>query len=677
MFLLGVLSLFQLILIPGIILVNLFKIKTTGIIQSFLYWMGLSLYSNYLVVCILTWLKLYISPVIFSIFSLEIVYLAYLFIRNINFILSGKTVKDYYLIFKNYLSQLSLLHKIVFVFACIVILFFISLIPFNIGTSYYFIDALNHWTRWPVRWASNSFPPDAGHYPQLFPANLSLIYVFTGELGNQFFPKAIMPLFFIGNLLIFFDLAFVHKSLVNLTGLVIYGFILIIFYSVLFILEVNADIPVSFFGFLTFYTIKRNEHEGFNIKTMLLVIVFASSAALTKLAGTYILALAVLWVIYVFYKNSKSISSRLIIKTGSYLLLILFGSIFWYLVRPVSMIKGLDQSIYLLPGYTTRFLNAAKMLIFTLGLPFLLFLSITLVASFFNKETKYIVTLIIFPALIIWAFFFSADFRNLSFAVPFIAYASAYGVLVIYNKVVKNKNVVKTYFTPIPIFKNKITLSILVILFLSLTFIGAGTNTFFNFGMKLAYLFHEHMFGGYRLGYFTEIGYYKYVEYIISAFRLSCIVLLVLFILRNAKVKISYVLLSIILISLTAGFICLKKENISQMLIHDKEMVKIHNLYFKVYSFVNIPDQNNLIIANNMSFSQLIPPSTTQFLYLNNFYLGILNEPVRQYQRNYLLLEKDNLSKETLDYIAYNIAAKRIIVCFEDEEFVFLKIGCQ
>ena len=37
----------------------------------------------------------------------------------------------------------------------------------------------------------------------------------------------------------------------------------------------------------------------------LLVTVFASSAALTKLAGAYILALAVLWIIYVFYKNRK------------------------------------------------------------------------------------------------------------------------------------------------------------------------------------------------------------------------------------------------------------------------------------------------------------------------------------------------------------------------------------
>ena len=675
MFLFGVFSLFQLILIPGIILLNLFKIKTSSTIQSFLYWMGLSLYSNYLVVCILTWLKLYISTVIFTFFSLEMVYLVYLFIRNIKIICSGNTVKDYYLRLKDYFFQLSLLHKIVFVFSCIVILFFISLIPFNIGTSYYFIDALNHWTRWPVHWALNNFPADTGHYPQLFPVNLSLIYVFTGELGGQFFPKAIMPLFFIANLLIFFDLALFRKSLANLTGLIIYGFILIIFYSVLFILEVNADIPVSFFGFLTFYTIIRNEQERFNVKTILLVTVFASSAALTKLAGAYILVLAVLWIIYVFYKNRKSISLPSLIKTGSYLILILFGSIFWYLVRPVDMVNGLDQSIYLLPDYTTRFISAVKMILFTLGLPFLLFLLITLVASFFDKEAKYILILIVFPALILWAFFFSSDFRNLSFAVPFIAYASAYGVSVINNKIVKNKNAKNISLPPISLFKNKISLSILVVLFLLLAFIAAGTNGFFNIGMKLAYMFHNHMFGSYRLSYFTEIGYYKYVEYIISAFRLLCIILLVLFAVRKVPVKISHTLIFTLVISLIVGFIYLKKENIRQILVHDREMVKIHNLYFKVYSFVNIPGQNSLILLNNIYFSQLIPPSSVQFKYWKDFYPGLLNKSIPQYDRNFLLLEKNKLTKESLIYIANNITDKSFNVCFEDEEFVFLRVG--
>ncbi|MDR3610460.1 MAG: hypothetical protein P4L27_07860, partial [Ignavibacteriaceae bacterium] len=554
MFLLGFFSLCQIIFIPGIILLKLFKIKTTGLIQLLLYSFGLSLYCNYLIVCILTWLKLYTAPVIYLLFSIEVIYIVYLLIGYFYINHSGKTVKDYYLLLKEYLTPFSLRYKIVFALSFVTILFFLSLIPFSTGTSYYFIDAVNHWTRWPVQWASNIFPPGTRHYPQLFPANLSLIYVFTGEPGFQFFPKAVMPFFFIGILLIYFDISVYRKSIIDLTSLIIYGFLLLIFYSVLFILELNADIPVSFFSFLTFYAIIRNDQEGFNVETILLIVVFASSAALTKLAGLYILTLAGLWIIYVYYKNRKSISISTITRTIVYILLLLFGSIFWYLVRPADMLQGLDQSIYLAPDYYTRFLSAVKMLFFTLGLPFFLFLLITIIASLFSKQSRYIVILIVIPVLILWAFFFSADFRNLSLAVPFIAYTSGYGVWVIYNKIFRFRKVTDVPISSEFFFKNKTLISWFVALSLLAAYSAFGTAIFFNFGIKFAYVFHNIFSGNYRLNYFSEIGYYRYFEYIVDALRLLCIVLFVLFIIKKARLKISHILLFLFTIIMIAGF---------------------------------------------------------------------------------------------------------------------------
>ena len=622
--------------------------------------------------CLLTWLKIYTPPVIYIIFSIEVVYLIYLFLQNITRYQSTRTVKYYYFLFRNYLSTQVFSYKIIFIISCIFILFFISLIPLSAGTSYYFIDAVNHWTRWPVQWATNNFPIGTAHYPQLFPANLSLIYVFTGEPSYQFFPKLIMPLFFIGNLLIYFDIAISHKSKAELTGLIIYGMILLIFYSVLFILEVNADIPVSFFSFLTFYTIIRNEDDSFNIKTIVLVTIFATSAALTKLAGLYILTLAELWIIYIFYKNRNLVPLRLLIQTGAYLILILFGGIFWYLVRPVEMLKGLDQSPYLVAGYYTRFINAVKLLMDTLGLPFLIFLTITITASLLVRETKRIVLLIIIPAVILWAFFFSADYRNLSFAIPFIAYASGYGLWETYNKIFKFKREGKALFPNISFEKHKFLFSFLIILLLILAYTIAGTDRIFNAGINTAYNFHIFFSGNYRLNYFTEIGYYRYVEYIVNAFRLLCVGLLILFIIKNLSVKIFHLFVFILVISTISGFSLLNKDKLWEMQIRDKEMVKIHNIYYKIYSFLNNSGQSSLIILNDIQLSRLIPPNKVEFQYLKEVYPGTINQQNRQYNKRFLLLEKGKLSAETLSYLSKNKAAKNFKICFEDEEFIFL-----
>lgn len=674
MFLSGFFSIFQITIIPGIILLKLFKIKTISTIQLLLYSFGLSLFSNYLIVCLLTWLKLYTSSIIYILFSIEAVYLFFLFFIDIKRYRTGKSIKDYFALLRDFLYPLRFSYKIIFSISCVLILFFISLIPINAGTSYYFIDALNHWTRWPVQWAANNFPVNTAHYPQLFPANLSLIYVFTGEPGFQFFPKLIMPLFFIGNLLIFFDIGILHKSLTELTGLIIYSLILLTFYSVLFILEVNADIPVSFFSFLTFYTIIRNEQEGFNLKTIILVTIFAAAAALTKLAGFYILTLAIAWIFFNFYTNRNKLSWIIFLKAGAYIILILAGSIFWYLVRPAAMIKGLDQSPYLQPGYYIRFVTAVRMLLYTFSLPFLIFLLVTIVASVFARESKYIVLFIILPAVILWAFFFSADFRNLSFAIPFIAYASGYGILVLYKPF--NKSIVWEKASVPKIFfeKNKILISGIVVLSLMLGYIISGTDLIFNMGIKSAYIFHNLFSGNYRLNYFNEIGYYRYVEYILSAFRLLCIILFVLFVIKNLPIKISYLFSLTIVICLIAGLGFLNKYKMWDIQNHDKKLVIAHNLYSKIYPFVNIPGQSSLIIANDILFSQLIPPSQVEFHYLKEIDPSGANQLNGKYNRKFLLLEKEKLGKEFLSYIANKKANNSIDVCFEDEEFVFILI---
>jgi hypothetical protein len=78
-----------------------------------------------------------------------------------------------------------------------------------------------------------------------------------------------------------------------------------------------------------------------------------------------------------------------------------------------------------------------------------------------------------------------------------------------------------------------------------------------------------------------------------------------------------------------------------------------------------------LIIANDFSYSQLIPPSQVQVHYLKEIYPDSIYQSERQFSKNFLLLEKGKLNKETLNFITNN---NRLKVCFEDDEFLFINI---
>jgi len=670
MFLLGILSVFQIILLPGLLFLKFFKIRTDNIIQTFLYSMGLSLYLNYLIVCLLTLMKIYTAQVGYILFVVELFALFYFYSREFKYIFSNKTFNDYYLQVIRYFRNLPSLHRTVFILSIILILFFLCLIPLSAGTTYYFTDALMHWTRWPTSWASNNFPVGTTHYPQLFPTNLSLIYVFTGEPTIQFFPKLVMPFFFIGILLMFFDLAYVGNSVVHLAGLIIYSGILFVFYSLLFILEVNADIPVSFFSFLTFYTYLRNNEKCFEIKTVLLITIFAVSTANTKLAGFYILPVAFYWILKIFYNNHKTVTKHDVIRTCIYIILIFLGSIFWYFIRPVEMIQGLDQSVYMDASYSTRFIKAINMLVYSLSLPFMIIISSTLLAALFTKEARYIVLYIIIPALIMWAFSFSADFRNLSFIIPFVAYSAAYGLRFIFDKVVKAKDEAIIFEST---FKRKTLSQIIFVLCILIVLIIIGTNFFFNFEIKSAYFLSKYLFGSQRVIYTTEIGYYKYVEYYTSALRLLSVFMLILFAVRKSKIKVVYFLILVAVILIVANFTLLNKESILQRQIHDNELVAVHNLYFNIYPILKSSCQSD-ITTNYISFCELILPAKTKLEYISGISPKLIIKHNLHYGNEYLLLQKEKTNHDTLDYITQRVTAKKYLICYEDPEFIFLRI---
>lgn len=56
-----------------------------------------------------------------------------------------------------------------------------------------------------------------------------------------------------------------------------------------------------------------------------------------------------------------------------------------------------------------------------------------------DKRARWITLIMVIPPIILWMFKYSSDFRNLSFAVPFLAYVSSFGLAKIIE-IAKNKN---------------------------------------------------------------------------------------------------------------------------------------------------------------------------------------------------------------------------------------------
>ena len=79
MFILGLLSFFQMAFIPGYLFLQLIKFEVKGKIQTIVYSFSLSLLLNYLIVYLLTALKLYTPFTLYIILLVEGVLLFYLF----------------------------------------------------------------------------------------------------------------------------------------------------------------------------------------------------------------------------------------------------------------------------------------------------------------------------------------------------------------------------------------------------------------------------------------------------------------------------------------------------------------------------------------------------------------------------------------------------------------------
>ncbi|MEN6462622.1 MAG: phospholipid carrier-dependent glycosyltransferase [Syntrophomonas sp.] len=452
MFLLGFLSIVQIIFLPGILLLGLVKIKT-GLVRTLVYSFGLSLTANYCGVLVLTSTGLYNRYVLSFIFVAELILLWKLYRGPImhfvngslaNSVTSGlasveQAFRPFFTTYdpENDSSRLlniimNLLNLALIALALLGVLWGLTVFCRHLGSIFNGWDAVISWNRWAVDWFHQELPSKVQHYPQLLPANWSIAYVFINQ-PLQLFPKAIMPLFFLNILLIMLDLGITKKSRAYLLSIPVGAVLFRQIYGGL-IAEGYADIPVAFFAFLSICCLLAAQEITDKKELgsyLLLGAVFSCGGAVTKQAGLYILALypilAYLLVLKPRADFSRADQTKLLAWFAGLACLIVIP---FYLYIQIKINAGLDKSeinfvtntIFHGKGLAQRLLDAVQLLGQALrGKIMLLLLFLALLPALREKNSRFILGLIAFPYLAIWGLFYSYDIRNISLALPFMA----------------------------------------------------------------------------------------------------------------------------------------------------------------------------------------------------------------------------------------------------------------
>lgn len=465
MFVLGMLAVLQITLLPGLLLIRLFDGRR-GFIQNLAYVFALSVLSNYVGVLILVALNLYLRPVVFALFAIELVllYRAYrealstpvvdwvvaalnkaagiwqILVREVQDLrekarsLRGAKEGD---------ARTADLREAAFAFLRVffglialgTILWMAFVVIDQIGTVYQQWDSWAIWDPWTVDWSRNEPASNTWTYPQLVPVNNSLTYLFIGSTEVKFFAKGIMPLFTFLTLLLIFDLGLKDKSFGYFLGVGV-AFFGINRFMGKYLAEGYVDLPVAMFSLLAIYTLlKAREVEDRRSLKQLLVLgsLTTAVAAVTKQQGFYVLVLYPFLAYFILLKDYAKMSGR---EKFNILLWPFVSSLViavpWYVYTGIQISAGryplnigyVINDIYEGLTLPERFVAAmASLDRFALIFPFLL-----LALPFLDRAFRLIMLTVILPYTVLWAFFLSYEHRNLSVAFPLAGLAAGVAV---------------------------------------------------------------------------------------------------------------------------------------------------------------------------------------------------------------------------------------------------------
>ncbi len=677
MLLLGLLAVIQNIFLPGILILYAFKIKTQSTIQKWIYVFALSLFSNYALVTILVVLKIYLREIMLCIVIIEIIVLTVLIVKKKIIVSNTYSIDNLLFSFRSFIIQNRLSIKLLILGSLIVILFYFSLFISNIGSIFYFVDTVNniHWNTWAIDFSNNIFPQHSSHFPQLVPSNWSISYLLIGEPNVHFFPKSFMPLFLFGNLLMFLDLAFDRKNYVFLIALIIYGLFAPIIYNLVFIADGNGDLPVSFFAFLSFYAYLKADKEKFQLKEYIIIFLFASTAAGAKLAGFYVFFFMSIVCLYYLLKNFKSLSKNNVWILIVSVILILSINLFWYFIKPEVMAGGLHQPEWLADGYLNILKNALHMLYYNWGLPVLAFFILTFLFSLFVKESRYITIFFVIPPLILWMFKYSSDFRNLSFVVPFMSYASAYGlskILEILNYKKQNNSLLTSLDKTDPPQKNKILRSIAIIFIGVIGFLLIRSDYFYQILYSTYSFISKYYFHSNRITYLIDYTNFINVDYYQKVFGTMFLLSAVGSLLHILKTRIRDIFIVLAAAAVVLNFTFITKSTIVSHQIEEFAKVDARNYYQTISTLIKNTGLNDKVFTNFKAICSGKIKRNVEFGFIETDRLLDSLEGSSKIEFRTIFIKLKDLENPQVERIRNVISSKKFQILYDDRDYIFI-----
>ena len=436
MLFLGILSVLQLTLFPGLLMIRRFP-GNRSFIQNWAYVFMLSLLGNYAVIFLLTALGLYTRTVLMVLFAAEMGALLWFYREALTTQVGGLGaqlklwIADSLKSFSDWLNRDALAASLYFLCGSAAVLAILWLLVFfvdNLDTVWQTYDAWASWDRWAEKWANNRFPGDTWEYPQLIPASYSLTYKFIGTVAVKFFSKSFMPLFSLMIVLMFFDLGRDRKSFGYMLSAALSLHLIYIFLGE-YIGDGYVDIPVASFSLMAVYTLlkaRRIENRDELTSTLWIGALATAAAGVTKQTGLYLMAfyplLAYLWILRERDDFDTRQALTLLAKQVGVVVLIVVP---WYAVAlyrirfggNVSNIQYVITDIYEDQTLPERFVSAV------LGLGRYAYMYAFALISLIVLKPRFrqILLLLIVPFSILWAFFLSYEHRNLAVALPLLA----------------------------------------------------------------------------------------------------------------------------------------------------------------------------------------------------------------------------------------------------------------
>jgi len=341
-------------------------------------------------------------------------------------------------------------------------------------------DDVVSWNRWAVDWAGNRLPNMTMEYPQLIPANWSLTYIFMENTDIQIFAKAITGLFPLALVGIFIDMTIRFRSASAILALIILSYLLVKI-SGPSIGSGYVDIPVAFFAALSFYAYFLVKEKALSFRSgALIAALMAGAASNVKQAGIFAVVILPFFLLFLNKNQAKKERQWHTILIAMTLSVVL--TLPWYVYKQIQFYKGTDISntgyvtnqIYAEKSLFKRAINSSAQIYKLFGTPndsmerrivsHIVGLAIV-GGAMLSIFTPYNLVLwaIILPYYLIWSIWFCYDMRNLTLVLLPLAFCSAVGLSNMISRIYhlssiadKNSYLIKSLTVNLPVARIKL-----------------------------------------------------------------------------------------------------------------------------------------------------------------------------------------------------------------------------